>query len=73
MCNTCYHKLGRNKKAWKCPHPNLLLYAKGKCKNCYLSIYHKETSFKNDKIEDNIKVEENKINIENNKSLINNN
>jgi len=41
MCNNCYHKQGRMKKAWDCSHVNLFHYAKGKCQNCYLSTYHK--------------------------------
>lgn len=41
MCNNCYHKQGRNKKATKCPHKERQNYAKGKCQNCYLNDYHK--------------------------------
>lgn len=41
MCNNCYHKQGRNKKATKCPHKDRQNYAKGKCQNCYLNDYHK--------------------------------
>lgn len=41
MCNNCYHKQGRNKKATKCPHRERQNYAKGKCQNCYLNDYHK--------------------------------
>ena len=41
MCNNCYHKQGRNKKATKCPHRDRQNYAKGKCQNCYLNDYHK--------------------------------
>ncbi|CAI2359169.1 unnamed protein product [Moneuplotes crassus] len=41
MCNNCYHKLGRNKKATACPHTDRQNYAKGKCQNCYLNDYHK--------------------------------
>ena len=41
MCNNCYHKQGRNKKATKCPHRDRQCYAKGKCQNCYLNDYHK--------------------------------
>lgn len=41
MCNNCYHKQGRNKKATKCPHSDRQNYAKGKCQNCYLNDYHK--------------------------------
>ena len=31
-----YIKHGRTKKAWKCKHPDRVLYAKGMCKSCYL-------------------------------------
>jgi hypothetical protein len=41
MCNNCYHKQGRNKKATHCPHEERQNYAKGKCQNCYLNDYHK--------------------------------
>ena len=41
MCNNCYHKQGREKKAWNCEHTNRAHYAKGKCQNCYLNFYHK--------------------------------
>jgi len=41
MCNNCYHKQGRNKKATVCPHTDRQNYAKGKCQNCYLNDYHK--------------------------------
>ena len=39
MCNNCYHSIGRNKKAWKCPHIKKSHYAKGICQNCYQSNY----------------------------------
>ena len=42
MCNHCYHKYGRNSNATECPHPDRLMYAKGKCQNCYLNDYNKE-------------------------------
>lgn len=42
MCKNCYHAKGRTKKATKCPHSDRPLYAKGICKNCYLSTYHKD-------------------------------
>lgn len=42
MCKNCYHARGRTKKASKCEHSDRPLYAKGICKNCYLSIYHKK-------------------------------
>lgn len=41
MCNSCYHKEGREKKAWLCPHTFKTHYARGKCRNCYLNYYHK--------------------------------
>lgn len=41
MCKNCYHAKGRTKKASLCPHNDRVLYAKGVCKNCYLSSYHK--------------------------------
>ena len=31
MCNNCYHRLGRNRKAWECVHVDRPHYAKGKC------------------------------------------
>jgi hypothetical protein len=42
MCNHCYHKYGRNSNATDCPHPDRLVYAKGKCQNCYLNDYNKK-------------------------------
>lgn len=41
MCNHCYHKYGRNSFADACPHTDRLVYAKGKCQNCYLNDYNK--------------------------------
>ena len=41
MCNHCYHKYGRNSNADACPHTDRLVYAKGKCQNCYLNDYNK--------------------------------
>lgn len=41
MCNHCYHKYGRNSYADACPHSDRLVYAKGKCQNCYLNDYNK--------------------------------
>ena len=41
MCNHCYHKYGRNSYADACPHTDRLVYAKGKCQNCYLNDYNK--------------------------------
>jgi len=41
MCNHCYHKYGRNAMADACPHTDRMVYAKGKCQNCYLNDYNK--------------------------------
>lgn len=41
MCNHCYHKYGRNSYADACIHSDRLVYAKGKCQNCYLNEYNK--------------------------------
>jgi hypothetical protein len=41
MCKNCYHAKGRTKKAYLCKHNERTLYAKGVCKNCYLSSYHR--------------------------------
>lgn len=46
MCKNCYHAKGRTKKAIECEHKDRVLYAKGICKNCYLSVYHKERRMK---------------------------
>lgn len=40
MCINCYRKNGREKKAWKCCHPERAHYARGMCQNCYLNLYH---------------------------------
>ena len=42
MCNHCYHKYGRKSNADKCCHTDRLVYAKGKCQNCYLNDYNKQ-------------------------------
>jgi len=34
-CYNCYHREGRNKKAWACAHVNKSHYALGLCHNCY--------------------------------------
>lgn len=31
MCMSCYHRVGRTKKAWACKHTNKLHYSKGLC------------------------------------------
>ena len=52
MCNHCYHKYGRNSNADNCPHTDRLVYAKGKCQNCYLNDYNKQKrKLKKDKTE----------------------
>ncbi|CAG9335726.1 unnamed protein product [Blepharisma stoltei] len=48
MCNNCYHKIGRQKKAWNCQHTDRQLYAKGLCQKCYLQDYHSLKSCKAD-------------------------
>jgi hypothetical protein len=45
MCNACYHRQGRVKKAWLCAHTTKIHYARGKCRNCYLNTYHKVIYF----------------------------
>ncbi len=40
MCGNCYHKYGRNKKPWNCPHEKL--YANGMCQNCYINSYNRK-------------------------------
>ena len=40
MCITCYHRVGRTKKAWACSHSDKLHYSKGLCQNCYLATYY---------------------------------
>ena len=40
MCINCYHRRGRTKKAWGCPHKDKLHYSKGLCQNCYLAKYY---------------------------------
>ena len=39
MCNNCYHRHGRTKKPWNCPHEKL--YAAGMCQNCYINNYNR--------------------------------
>ncbi len=41
MCINCYHRRGKTKKAWACPHTDKLHYSKGQCQNCYLAKYYK--------------------------------
>ena len=59
MCNNCYHKQGRNKKATVCPHKDRQNYAKGKCQNCYLNDYHKNK--RKQKKEEALRAEENEV------------
>lgn len=40
LCNNCYHKYGRTKRPWNCPHEKL--YAGGMCQNCYINSYNKK-------------------------------
>lgn len=40
MCNNCYHKYGRTKKPWNCPHDKF--YAAGMCQNCYINNYNRK-------------------------------
>jgi len=47
MCNNCYHKQGRAKRAWLCPHSKKAHYAKGLCQNCYLNQYHENKVMSN--------------------------
>ncbi len=66
MCQNCYHSKGRTKKAFKCEHSERSLYAKGICKNCYLSIYHKK---KRSSVKDNkSNIEESHENLSSNES-----
>ena len=50
MCANCYHRRGRSKKAWACPHPRKTHYSKGLCKYCYLSNYYKSRTAKGGRI-----------------------
>ncbi len=40
MCSNCYHKHGRTKQPWNCPHAKL--YANGMCQNCYINSYNRK-------------------------------
>jgi hypothetical protein len=42
MCYNCYHRSGRNKKAWACEHKDKQHCALGYCLTCYYSLYRKE-------------------------------
>lgn len=69
MCNNCYHKQGRNKKATKCPHRDRQNYAKGKCQNCYLNDYHKvKRRMKKEQTKEindlNVEIDDRKISVE---------
>ena len=35
LCSNCYHRKGRDKKAWACKHVDRIHYAHGLCHNCY--------------------------------------
>jgi hypothetical protein len=39
MCYNCYHRQGRDKKAWNCRHSTKPHYALGMCHNCYQNIH----------------------------------
>lgn len=39
LCSSCYRRIGRTKKPWKCSHEKL--YAAGLCQNCYTNQYNK--------------------------------
>lgn len=43
---SCYHRSGRTKKAWACPHNFRIHYSKGLCQNCYLASYYQERKAK---------------------------
>ncbi|CAG9333773.1 unnamed protein product [Blepharisma stoltei] len=45
MCNSCYHRYGRDTYAWICEHTERKLYAKGMCELCYNKC-HAESSTK---------------------------
>ncbi|CAG9324869.1 unnamed protein product [Blepharisma stoltei] len=45
MCNSCYHRYGRDTYAWLCEHTDRKLYAKGMCELCY-NKQHAETTTK---------------------------
>ena len=36
MCYTCYHAMGKSKKATKCEHLDKPHYSRGQCQSCYL-------------------------------------
>ena len=40
LCSNCYHRFGRVKKPWRCPHEKL--YAAGMCQNCYINDYNRK-------------------------------
>lgn len=42
MCVNCYHREGREKKAWVCLHTSRVHYSKGLCKQCYLANYYQK-------------------------------
>ena len=59
MCNNCYHRHGRTKKPWNCPHEKL--YAAGMCQNCYINNYNRkkrESAQVKDESEVEAKIEE---------------
>lgn len=46
MCVNCYHREGREKKAWVCLHTSRVHYSKGLCKQCYLANYYQQRALK---------------------------
>ena len=62
MCNNCYHRHGRTKKPWNCPHEKL--YAAGMCQNCYINNYNRkkrESAQVKDESEVEAKIEEEEL------------
>jgi hypothetical protein len=39
LCYNCYHRKGRDKKAWSCQHTDRTHYAHGLCHNCYQTLH----------------------------------
>lgn len=52
LCSNCYHKYGRTKRPWNCPHEKL--YAGGMCQNCYINSYNKKKRLTKDNSGDKI-------------------
>jgi hypothetical protein len=68
MCYNCYHRKGREKKAWLCSHKNKNHYARGYCNNCYHLEYKQvnpeaiKNASKNARNKKKIKFEQNDLN-----------